>query len=217
MHNYFTKERLWKSGPFPHFLILLNEHPRYRAYARAHHQLLTRYAPHLAPIPEPWLHATVQGIHHPLIPDQLQQLTTAARAAFRDIRPFRIQCGPVWPGITAITTAIYPEDGMTLLNRRARYAAAAVPGVKLRPTERKFWAHSTLAYARHDFDDHTLNRELRALRPERVDITIDRVHLVNQRQHPQRGYYTWEVVADFPLAPAPRRQERAMPRLPYGP
>ena len=48
-----------------------------------------------------------------------------------------------------------------------------------------------------DFDDRPLNRGLRSLRPERVDVTIDRVHLVNQRQDPAAGYYTWEVVEEF--------------------
>jgi len=33
-----------------------------------------------------------------------------------------------------------------------------------------------------------------------VDITIDRVHLVNQRQDTDRGIYTWEVVEEFPFA-----------------
>lgn len=46
---------------------------------------------------------------------------------------------------------------------------------------------------RADFADRDLNR---ALRPPRVDITIDRVHLVNQYQHPDRGYYTWDVVEE---------------------
>lgn len=48
-----------------------------------------------------------------------------------------------------------------------------------------------------DFDERKLKQELRELRPERVDITIDRVHLVNQRQDPEAGYYTWEVVEEF--------------------
>jgi hypothetical protein len=33
-----------------------------------------------------------------------------------------------------------------------------------------------------------------------VDITIDRVHLVNQYQHPDLGYYTWDVVEEVPFS-----------------
>ncbi|MFB7919089.1 hypothetical protein [Streptomyces sp. NPDC056061] len=50
---------------------------------------------------------------------------------------------------------------------------------------------------RADFPDRDLNRALRALRPPRVDITIDRVHLVNQYQCPDLGYYTWDVVEEI--------------------
>jgi hypothetical protein len=51
-------------------------------------------------------------------------------------------------------------------------------------------------------DDRRLNRALRELRPERVEITIDRVHLVDQRQDPEAGFYTWTVIEEFPFAAA---------------
>ena len=53
---------------------------------------------------------------------------------------------------------------------------------------------------RADFPDWGLNRALRSLRPPRVDITIDRVHLVNQYQRPDLGYYTWDVVEEVPFS-----------------
>lgn len=60
-----------------------------------------------------------------------------------------------------------------------------------------------LAYAqRESEDDRRLNRELRRLRPERIDLTIDRIHLVNQRQDPGLGIYTWDVVEEFSCAGA---------------
>ncbi len=43
------------------------------------------------------------------------------------------------------------------------------------------------------------NRALRALRPSRVDITIDRVHLVNQYQGVDLGYYTWDLIEEVRL------------------
>ncbi|WP_217212591.1 hypothetical protein [Streptomyces sp. AC550_RSS872] len=121
------------------------------------------------------------------------------------MKPFPVQLGPVWPGVTAITVAVYPEDGMAQLNVRARAAAGKVPGISLRAQDAKFWAHATMAYGRAAFPDQKLNRALRALRPPRVEITIDRVHLVNQYQHPDRGYYTCDVVEEFALASQARR------------
>ncbi|QOV40937.1 hypothetical protein IM697_22720 [Streptomyces ferrugineus] len=97
---------------------------------------------------------------------------------------------------------MYPEDGLAALNARARAAAESVPGITLRPPEPRFWGHSTLAYALDDFDDRRLNRELRALRPDRVTLTIDRIALVNEYQDSVAGYYTWDVVEEFRLGSA---------------
>ncbi|MFF2506352.1 2'-5' RNA ligase family protein [Streptomyces sp. NPDC058067] len=203
METFFNPERQrsWTSGPFLHFLVLLNHHEDYRAYARAHYDLFSGYEEHLGVVPEEWLHCTVQGMYIPTSDEQTEQLIKATRREIAGMRPFTVQMGPTWPGVTGVTVAMYPETGLAELNKRVRAAAEAVPGIELRPEEAKFWAHSTLAYVRDgDFDDGSLNRGLRSLRPERVDVTIDRVHLVNQRQDPAAGYYMWEVVEEFPFA-----------------
>jgi 2'-5' RNA ligase len=211
VETFFHEKRMWLGGPYPHFLVLLGEHPQFRAYARAHRELLDQYSPQLAAVPERWLHATVQGIHHSVPDGQLGRLADAARAELGQMEPFQVQIGPTWPGITAITVAIYPESGMADLNTRVRKAAQSVPGISLRPAESRFWAHGSLAYARDEFDDRRLNRALRALRPERVEVTVDRVHLVNQHQDVAAGYYTWDVVEEIPFgAPVGAPRQRAV-------
>ncbi|WP_129293548.1 2'-5' RNA ligase family protein [Streptomyces lydicus] len=203
METFFSPERQssWAFGPFLHFLVLLNHHEDYRAYARAHRDLFSRFDDHLGVVPEEWLHCTVQGIYTPTSAEQTEQLIETTRREVARMRPFTVQMGPTWPGVTGVTVAMYPETGVADLNERVRAAVEAVPGIALRPGAAKFWAHSTLAYVRNgEFDDGPLNRGLRDLRPERVDVTIDRVHLVNQRQDPAAGYYTWEVVEEFPFA-----------------
>ncbi|CAL9455058.1 hypothetical protein [Streptomyces sp. enrichment culture] len=79
--------------------------------------------------------------------------------------PLQVQLSPVWPGATAVTVAVYPEDGMAELNGRVRTAMERVPSITLKAPELRFWAHSSLAYVRDDFPDRDLNRALRALRP----------------------------------------------------
>ncbi|WP_217211909.1 hypothetical protein [Streptomyces sp. AC550_RSS872] len=145
MERFFHSGRLWGEGPYPHFLILLNEHPAYRAYAEAHHGLLSGYP--LGVVPAQWLHSTILGIHQRVSPDQMELLRCAARTELSAVAPCEVQLGPVWPGVTAITAAMYPEDGLAVLNARARAAAESVPGITLRPPEPRFWGHSTLAYA----------------------------------------------------------------------
>lgn len=186
-------------GPYPHVLVLLSEYPEVREYAPAHHELLSQYAERLGVIPEEWLHATVQGIHHAIDDSQTDKLRGTLHEELAGMQPFQVQLGPVWPGITAVTVAVYPEDGTAKLNGRVRAAMEKVPGIALRAPELRFWAHASLSYARQDFTDRKLNRALRALRPPRVDITIDRVHLVNQYQRPDLGYYTWDVVEEVQL------------------
>lgn len=199
METFFdpARQRVWASGPFLHFLVLLNRHDGYRTYARAHRRLLSSFDEHLGVVPEEWLHCTVQGMYTSTTAEQTRQLIDATRRELVGLHPFTVQMGPVWPGVTAVNVAMYPETGMAELNARVRAAADAV-GIDLRPAEAKFWAHSSLAYALDgDFDDRPLNRGLRALRPERVDVTIDRVHLVIQQQDPAAGYYRWDVVEEF--------------------
>jgi 2'-5' RNA ligase len=201
VENFFAPRKIWQTGgPFPHVLVLLNEYEEFRDYARAHRELLSEYGDRLGVIPEEWLHATIQGVHHSIDDWQMTRLRQALRAEVTGTKPFDVQLGPVWPGVTAVTVAVYPEDGMARLNTRVRTACEKVPGISLRPKETRFWAHASLAYARDDFTDRALNRALRELRPPRVDITIDRVHLVNQYQHPDTGYYTWDVVEELRLS-----------------
>ncbi|MEV8334272.1 2'-5' RNA ligase family protein [Streptomyces niveus] len=202
METFFTPARqaAWIAGPFLHFLVLLNHHDDYRAYVRAHRGVFGRFDEHLGVVPERWLHCTVQGIYTPTTAEQTRKLINATRREIAGVRPFTVQMGPTWPGVTAVTAAMYPETGVAELNRRVRAAAETVPGIELRQQAAAFWAHSTLAYVRDgDFDDRPLNRGLRDLRPQRVDVTIDRVHLVSQRQEPAAGYYTWEVMEEFRL------------------
>lgn len=159
MENFFTPKRIWTAAaPFPHVLVLLSEFEEFRAYARAHTELLEKYQEVLGVIPEQWLHSAVQGIHHAVDAAQMARLRSAFRQEMAGMRSFQVQLGPVWPGVTAVTVAVYPEDGMAALNRRVRAAAAAVPGICLRPPEQRFWAHASLAYARADFPDRDLNR-----------------------------------------------------------
>lgn len=198
METFFNSARLatWAHGPLLHYLVLLNRYEDYCAYVRAHRDLLGKFTPHVCAVPERWLHATVQGIHHPTTSEQTALLVDATTERLAGMRPFRVQLGPTWPGVTAVTAAMYPEDGMADLTRRVRAGALSVPGVTLRPEEN--WPHTTLAYARDGgFDDRPLNRRLRGIRPDRPDIEIDRVHLVSQRLDPEAGYYTWDIVHEF--------------------
>jgi hypothetical protein len=157
---------------------------------------------HLSVIPEAWLHSTILGIHHAVSSGQMERLRSAARRELRTMRPFSVQLGPTWPGVTAVTAAMYPETGMVELAERIQTAASSVQGVTLSNSEGGFWPHVSLCYARAGSTaaaDRALNRGLRRLRPERVETTVDRVHLVWQRQDLVRLLYTWERIDEYRL------------------
>jgi hypothetical protein len=63
------------------------------------------------------------------------------------MRPFSVQLGPTWPGVTAVTPAMYPETGMAELAERIQPAASSVQGVTLSTSEGGFWPHVSLCYA----------------------------------------------------------------------
>jgi hypothetical protein len=68
------------------------------------------------------VHSTVQRIHHAIDDGQMDKLWGTLRDEFADMAPFQVQLGPVWLGVTAVTVAVYPEDGMAELNGRVRTA-----------------------------------------------------------------------------------------------
>ncbi|MFD7737744.1 2'-5' RNA ligase family protein [Streptomyces sp. MJM8645] len=146
MKNFFDPQRIWPNGSYPHFLILLDRYPQYVEYARQHAELLGHFG-HLEAVPAQWLHITVQRVHHPAGAQQLEQLAAEARTELADVVPFEVQLGPTWPGVTAITVAPYPEEPMAVLNRKVRAAAGRVEGIELRAEEKRFWPHTSLAYA----------------------------------------------------------------------
>ncbi|MGW4735205.1 2'-5' RNA ligase family protein [Streptomyces shenzhenensis] len=203
MRAFFRTDRIWPGGgPYPHVLVPLEQYREVRGFTRAHLSVLARYRDHLGIVPENWVHATVQGFCQPASAAQMQQFTGAVRHVLRDTEPFTIQIGPTCVGPSGVLAAIYPESDMDLLSQHVR-AAAESTGFEMRPADRRFWPHAALAYgqtARWDSDD--LARDLLRLRPERVEITVDRVHLVSQYQHPDAGFYTWEVLEELPLGRA---------------
>ncbi|WP_413100211.1 hypothetical protein [Streptomyces sp. Inha503] len=100
---------------------------------------------------------------------------------------------PVWPGPNAVTVAMYPENQLAALTARVRKAVSGVEGINLRPAGERAWPHSTLAYFRAgDVHDAACNRRLRSIHPDRVEITINRVHAVYMHQDPDCRHYTWD-------------------------
>lgn len=212
MKAFFRGDRIWPGGgPYPHILVLLGRYPELRGFARTHLRVLDRYREHLGIVPEDWLHSTVQGFYRPASAQRMQQFADTIRNELRDMEPFTVQFGPSYVGSSGVLVAMYPEADMSRLNRHV-LAAAANAGFEIPPAGHRFCPHAALAYGTTmQWDSDSLARDLACLRPERVEITVDRVHLVSQRQNPDHsaGYYTWKVVEELTFS-------RAAPSRPPG-
>lgn len=199
MESFFTARRMWQGSPYLHFVARLDD-PTYVEYTRAYHDLLAEYGDRVGTVPAEWVHWTVQGVHHDLTQDQVERAVRAASDAAQHATPATVTMGPVWPGPSAVTVAMYPEEPLAAINSLVREAVSAVPGVQLREAGGRYWPHSTLAYFRTpDVHDARFNRQLRKIRPERVEITIGRFLAVRMHQDLDLGYYTWTPIAEIPL------------------
>ncbi|MFD4480430.1 hypothetical protein ACFWPU_30545 [Streptomyces sp. NPDC058471] len=175
--------------------------PAYVGYTRAHHELLAEYGDQLGTVPAEWLHWTVLGIHHDLTRDQVERAVERVRTKLADYGgSVDAELGPVWPGPSAVTVAMHPEPPLAAVTTKVREAVSTVDGISPRPAPDREWPHSTLTYYRTgDVHDARFNRRLREIRPDRVKISIDRVHAVYMHQDLGLGYYRWDHLAELPL------------------
>ncbi|WP_116211639.1 2'-5' RNA ligase family protein [Streptomyces olivoreticuli] len=207
MESFFSPQRTWPDGPYLHFLITFDD-PGYQAYIDAYRDLFASYGDQLGAVPAEWLHSTVQGIHHTLTREQAEQAVEAVRYELAEnAGPMTFQMGPVWPGPGAVTVAMYPEEQLARLNAVVRTALSKVDGIRLRESTTSFWPHSTAAYYKSpEVHDAEFNRAVRAIRPDRVEATVERVDAVYLHQDVGRGYYTWDHLASLPVCAAPMLQ-----------
>ncbi|MEU2870556.1 2'-5' RNA ligase family protein [Streptomyces olivoreticuli] len=135
----------------------------------------------------------------------MEKVVEAVRAELAEnAAPMTLQMGPVWPGPSAVTVAMYPEKQLARLNTSVRNALSKVDGIRLRERGGRFWPHSTAAYYRSaDVHDAAFNRAVRAVRPERVEVKVQRVDAVYLHQDAERGSYTRDHLASLPVCTAP--------------
>ncbi|MFJ8957698.1 hypothetical protein ACIRJL_10630 [Streptomyces sp. NPDC102383] len=200
MESFFSPKRTWAQGPYLHFVARLDD-PAYVEYTRAHHELLAEYGDQVGTVPAEWLHWTVLGIHHNLTRNQVERAVERVRYKLAmDSTSANVQMGPVWPGPSAVTVAMYPETALARVSNQVREAISGVDGITLRPTLDRPWPHSTLAYYRTgDVHDADFNRSLRSIRPDRVEVSVSSVHAVYMHQDLDLGYYRWDHLAELPL------------------
>lgn len=157
------------------------------------------------PIPDEWLHVTVQAIHlagaEPVSPQTRHELVSALTAAFATAPAFTTQVGSVLGYSTGVVADLHDDAPLEDLIDRARTAIAAVCGDEAIAADTRP-AHLTLAYAHGEQDTDPVARGLRRVRPSHAPMTVAAVHLVDVEQDPKGCVYRWTPVHTFPLAGA---------------
>lgn len=162
----------------------------------------------ISPVPEEWLHATVQMIDgrpaHDILPSQLADLQACLKQQINDLPTFTLTAGGALASRSGVVLDLTPDREFAEIIHRSRNVIRDVlgeDGIKYsggRP-------HMTLGYAKGHGDSGVVQSRLRNATDMRVTLTVAEVRLVDVIQDPMLHQYRWEEVARLPLSPAPDR------------
>lgn len=166
----------------------------------------------LAPVPDAWLHVTVQpvmGVPAAEIgPGDRDKLVARLTDALADVPAFTLTAGSPQASITVVLADLdgdLPGQPLHTVHGRTRAAIEDVLG----PSALAYDAlpgHLTLAYATGAGDSGQVQAALRKrVRPGHAPLTVRAVHLVDVAQDVRGSAYRWTPIARVPLAhPEPR-------------
>jgi 2'-5' RNA ligase len=156
-------------------------------------------APYLTPVPDPWLHLTMQGLGFAdeVDPNELNAIVRAAHTECASVPPFDITLGPVDPDSQGIGLLIQPWQPVIDVRDAIRRAIGTVwTDVPESPND--FRPHVTLAYSADDAPTQPLIDQLTPLRSiPPAPAHIDTVELI--RLGRDEHLYKWDIVATVPL------------------
>jgi hypothetical protein len=202
---FFDPARVWPSGRRVLHLYLLPDLDRDHELATlitGCRDVFTKFAAIDRPIPDEWLHITVQAIDlagvEPVPPHAQRELVSELAAAFATAPAFTTQVGSVLGYGSGVVADLHDDAPLEDLIGRARTAIAAVCGDDAIAHDARP-AHLALAYAHGEQDTDPVARALRRVRPSHAQMTVAAVHLVDVEQDPERCLYRWTPVHTFPL------------------
>lgn len=211
MKPFLTGGRLWPPGWTRLHVYLLPDLARDRDLARLVHGCRAAMAPFpfLAPVPDPWLHVTVQpvmGVPAAEIgPAERAKLADRLTEALADVPAFTLTAGSPLASVTVVLADLdgdLPGQHLHTVHARCREAVAAVLGSEAVAYE-AMPGHLTLAYATGTGDSGRVQAALRQqVRPSHATLTVGAVHLLDVTQDLRTASYHWTPVARIPLAPA---------------
>lgn len=219
MDDFFQGERLWPPGHRELQLYVLPDLERDRELAHlaaASREVLAKFPATAKPLPDEWLHMTLQPIFHGRHADTVDELTRKALIAeltrvVAEIPAFTMRIGSVLAyhsGAVADTDDGQDDALFDNLVDEVRRAVTAVCGPEAVTFDTRP-AHMAFAYAADTHNSDPVQRLLRRVRPSHAPLTVAAVHLVEVEQRPDLCQFRWTHVDRIPLAVSSRREGAA--------
>jgi 2'-5' RNA ligase len=152
----------------------------------------------LDPIPQRWLHLTMQGLGFTdeVSDDDVAAVTRGATARLAAVPAFDMTLGPIEADAEATGLLVRPWAAVTEVRNNIRGAIADVWDEV--PEKPQFHPHVSVAYSNADVLTGPLRERVAPLRDvEPVTIPITSAQLIRLNRDNQM--YEWDVVADIPL------------------
>ncbi len=219
MKNAFQEDRLWPPGHRELNLLVLPDLRRDHALATMLTQVRALLQQHPAvdrPVPDEWLHLTVQSINHglacePVGPTAQARLIGELTDLFTSLPSFSLLLGSVLAYNTGALTDVHYDEPFNDLVNCVRTIIATVCGQdSIRHDSRP--GHMAVAYAHGEQETDPLQRQLRKIRPSHAMLTVDSIVLAEVQQDPDQCVYRWNVLHRFPLASPIHSNQTVSPR-----
>lgn len=206
MKSFFTRNpnATWARQGLLHVYLLPGD--EVAALAAAYqNRLAERGVTDLPPIPQRWLHITVEkiNVHADDLPqDSRTALINALRTELATVPTFNAQVGPHLVGQHAVELDVVPDEPWRVLRQAVRKAATAALGDNaVAPVAGPGRPHIALAYATGNVDLEPHLGALNHVRAGRAEMRVEAAELVAVRQEPDLGLYSWDPIERIPLGP----------------
>jgi 2'-5' RNA ligase len=175
--------------------ITFDDQPELHRLVDTYQQQLARF-PRLDLVPQRWLHLTMQGVGftHDIVGSNLHELIDHVQTRLGEQPP--LQVGFHRPVIRPEAIALPPQPVEPVLNlrRTIREAMATTLGETRVPERAEgFQPHVSLAYSNGSHPSDSILRTLEHTIVEPVNVTIDKVSLIEL--HRDRRMYEWQTQA----------------------
>ncbi|WP_166384485.1 2'-5' RNA ligase family protein [Catellatospora methionotrophica] len=207
MKRFLTGDRVWPPGWTRLHVYLLPELEQNQDLARLVRDWRAAMAPFgfLAPVPDPWLHVTVQPVMGipaaEISPGERAKLTALLTEALADVPAFTLTAGCALASVSVVLADLdgdLPGEPLHTVHARTRTAISDVLGSEA-VAYQAMPGHMTIAYATGSGDSGRVQAALRQVRPAHAALTVREVHLLDVTQDTRAAVYRWTPVARIPL------------------